>query len=73
MRKLFIFPIRVYQETNGFLKKTGLLKDSCVFYPTCSQYAIDAITKYGPIKGTRLSCRRILRCHPWQRNNIDPV
>ena len=49
------------------------MKPSCVFYPTCSEYAKEAIHKYGALKGTKLSLLRIVRCHPWQKKHIDPV
>lgn len=49
------------------------LKPSCVFYPSCSSYTKEAIEKYGFLKGFFLGSRRILRCHPWQKNHIDPV
>jgi len=49
------------------------LKPSCVFYPTCSEYAKQAIEKYGALKGIYLGFLRILRCHPWQKNHIDLV
>ena len=52
---------------------TGFLKPSCVFYPTCSEYTKAAINKYGAGKGIYLGLRRILRCHPWQKSQIDPV
>ncbi|OGI74177.1 membrane protein insertion efficiency factor YidD [Candidatus Nomurabacteria bacterium RIFCSPHIGHO2_02_FULL_41_18] len=45
----------------------------CVFYPTCSEYAKDAILKYGIAKGVWFASLRILRCHPWQKNRIDPI
>ena len=41
--------------------------------PTCSQYAVEAIKKHGPIKGLYLAIRRILRCHPWGGSGYDPV
>ena len=47
------------------------MKPSCVFYPTCSEYAKQAIEKYGVLKGFYLGFFRILRCHPWQKNHID--
>jgi uncharacterized protein len=50
-----------------------LKKNTCVFFPSCSEYAKQAIGKYGIIKGIFLGVRRILRCHPWQKNHIDPV
>ena len=46
----------------------------CRFSPTCSQYAIEAIEKYGPFKGTYLAVKRILRCHPYSKySGYDPV
>lgn len=46
---------------------------SCRFTPTCSQYALEALRKYGPLKGTWLAARRLLRCHPWGGSGYDPV
>lgn len=46
---------------------------SCRFTPTCSEYSIQAIDKYGPIKGTWLSIKRVSRCHPWSKNGYDPL
>ncbi len=48
-------------------------KPSCVFFPSCSEYTKQAIKKYGALKGVYLGFLRILRCHPWQKNHIDPV
>lgn len=45
----------------------------CIYTPTCSQYALEALEKYGAIKGTYLACRRILRCHPFAKGGYDPV
>ena len=50
-----------------------LLPGSCRFTPTCSQYGIDAITKYGFLKGSFLTIKRILSCHPWGGHGYDPV
>ena len=50
-----------------------LLGPSCRFTPTCSQYAVEAIQKYGPIKGSWLAVKRIIRCHPWGGCGHDPV
>lgn len=50
-----------------------LTPPSCRFTPTCSQYALEAIRKYGPFKGLYLAIRRILRCHPWGGSGYDPV
>ena len=46
---------------------------ACRYTPTCSQYAVEAIKKYGPFKGGWLAFRRILRCHPWGGSGYDPV
>lgn len=46
---------------------------SCRYVPTCSEYAIQAIRKYGPLKGVWLATKRILRCHPWGSSGYDPV
>lgn len=49
------------------------LPNSCRYNPTCSQYGIDAISKHGPLKGSWLTVKRILRCHPWGGHGYDPV
>lgn len=58
-----------------FYKKfiSPLLGNRCRFYPTCSTYAIDAITKYGALKGSFIALKRILRCHPFNPGGYDPV
>tara|TARA_Y100000992_G_C21262591_1_gene492123 strand:- start:1500 stop:1721 length:222 start_codon:yes stop_codon:yes gene_type:complete len=72
MKKLFvlilIIPIKAYQ-----ILISPLLGPSCRFTPTCSQYAVEAIQKYGPIKGSWLAFKRIIRCHPWGGCGHDPV
>ena len=50
-----------------------LLPPACRFYPTCSQYAIEAVRKHGPVKGSYLAGRRLLRCHPFCEGGYDPV
>ncbi len=50
-----------------------ILPRSCRFYPSCSAFAIDAVTKHGPVKGSYLAARRILRCHPLNEGGFDPV
>ncbi len=50
-----------------------LLPRSCRFYPTCSSYAVEAIKRYGPGKGSLLAAKRILRCHPYNPGGYDPV
>ena len=46
---------------------------SCRFTPTCSQYAVEALRKYGPLKGSWLAVKRLARCHPWGGSGYDPV
>lgn len=60
--------ISFYQKNISIFKK-----QSCVFYPSCSEYTKQAIMKYGSIKGLYLGFLRILRCHPWQKNHMDPL
>ncbi|MFI3286682.1 MAG: membrane protein insertion efficiency factor YidD [Rikenellaceae bacterium] len=50
-----------------------LTPPSCRFVPTCSQYALQALKKYGPIKGSWLTLKRLSRCHPWGGSGYDPV
>ena len=50
-----------------------LLGQSCRYLPTCSEYSIEALKKFGLIKGTFLSIKRILSCHPWGKGGFDPV
>ena len=64
----FIVLVRFYQLCISPLKPP-----SCRFTPTCSQYAIEALRKHGPIKGLYLTIRRLLRCHPWGGSGYDPV
>lgn len=46
---------------------------SCRFYPTCSQYTLEAIEKFGAIKGCWFGVRRLLKCHPWHPGGYDPL
>lgn len=64
----FIALIKVYQYTIS-----PLLGQNCRFTPTCSQYGIEAIRKYGPWKGGWLTLKRISRCHPWGGHGHDPI
>ncbi|MBE5921307.1 MAG: membrane protein insertion efficiency factor YidD [Lachnospiraceae bacterium] len=69
MKKVMIACIRFYQVCLSPLKKTC----HCRFYPTCSQYAIEAVEKYGALKGGFLAVKRILRCNPFSKGGFDPV
>ena len=72
MKVIFYFIFRaiiiLYQKA-----VSPLLNPRCRYTPTCSQYSIEAIQKYGPIKGSYLAIRRILRCNPWGSHGHDPL
>ncbi len=75
MRKIIASAITFYQkfislDTGIFSYKKGT---TCVFYPTCSEYTKQGVIKYGVIKGSFLGFKRIIRCHPWQKEHIDPL
>jgi hypothetical protein len=60
--------IRTYQ-----LGLSPLLGPRCRFYPSCSQYALDAVSVHGSLRGCLLALRRLARCHPWHAGGFDPV
>jgi len=68
MRKIIIGLIRIYQ-----LFISPILGPSCRYYPSCSQYAIEAVKIHGIFKGSFLAVRRVLRCHPGCEGGLDPV
>jgi putative membrane protein insertion efficiency factor len=68
MKVLLLSILRTYQ-----MLISPLLPPACRFTPTCSQYAIDAVAKYGAARGLYLGLRRILRCHPFHPGGYDPV
>ena len=68
IKNILIILIRGYQK---FL--SPLLGKNCRFYPTCSQYAITALQKYGLLKGSFLAVKRILKCNPFHPGGYDPV
>jgi putative membrane protein insertion efficiency factor len=59
--------IRIYQVTLG-----PLLGPACRFEPSCSRYMVEAIKKYGPVRGVGKGLRRLSRCHPWNPGGFDP-
>lgn len=65
---LFLVIIKLYQ-----ILLSPILGASCRYSPTCSQYGVEAIKKYGPFKGAWLTLKRIGRCHPWGGHGHDPV
>lgn len=75
-RKVFVKTVRFYQKTISFdhgpfkhLYPNGF----CRFYPSCSQYGIEAVEKYGIIKGGIKTIWRIIRCNPWNKGGNDPL
>jgi hypothetical protein len=68
LRKIPIGIIKLYQVV-----LSPMLGPRCRFHPSCSYYAIDAITQYGLVKGCWLSLKRVLRCHPLNDGGYDPV
>ena len=69
MKKIFIRLIVFYQKYLSALKGGS----TCKYIPTCSQYAIEAIEKYGAFKGGLLAAWRIIRCNPFSKGGFDPV
>ncbi|MEA5091447.1 MAG: membrane protein insertion efficiency factor YidD [Acidaminococcaceae bacterium] len=68
MKKIVIGLIRFYQ-----LFISPLFPPHCRFYPTCSQYALEAVKKYGVFRGGFMSIKRIAKCHPFHKGGYDPV
>ena len=68
MRPVLKFLIRAYQ-----LALSPMFGPSCRYYPTCSQYALEAIESHGAVRGSWLATKRICRCHPFHEGGFDPV
>lgn len=68
MKTLLLGLIRFYQLT-----LSSVMGRRCRFLPTCSEYAAEAIEKYGSLRGSWLAVKRIARCHPWGGHGFDPV
>ncbi len=68
MARLLRLLVRFYQYTLG-----AVLPNACRYQPTCSHYALDALREHGAARGSWLTLRRILRCHPFAAGGIDPV
>jgi uncharacterized protein len=68
MATLLKLLVRLYRNTIGIT-----LPNSCRYQPTCSQYALDALTEYGAVRGAWLTFKRIARCHPWAAGGYDPI
>lgn len=68
LKKLFIYIIKFYQKYISCLKST-----KCPYYPSCSCYGLEAVEKYGAIKGGAMAAYRIVRCNPFSKGGYDPV
>lgn len=68
MKQVLVAGVRVYRSAIS-----PLLPNRCRFYPTCSQYALEALERHGAAKGTYLTVRRLSRCHPFHQGGIDEV
>lgn len=69
MKSFILLLIRAYRKYLSPLKG----RPTCRFYPTCSQYALEAVSRYGAIKGSFLAVKRLLKCHPFHPGGYDPV
>lgn len=72
MKKIFVFPLVIIIKLYQFVI-SPLTPPSCRYSPTCSQYALGALKKYGIIKGVSLTFKRIIKCHPWGGSGYDPI
>lgn len=68
IKKFMLKSIELYKK---YISSTR--PPTCIYTPTCSQYAVDAINKYGALKGGFLAIKRIIRCHPFAKGGYDPV
>nr|WP_034218625.1 membrane protein insertion efficiency factor YidD [Lachnoclostridium phytofermentans] len=69
MKRILIAIVKLYRKYISPMKRVP----TCRFTPTCSEYAMEALQRYGAIKGSYLSVRRILKCHPFHKGGFDPV
>ncbi len=68
MRRILVILIRAYQWL-----LSPFLGQNCRYHPSCSHYAVEAVERHGPIRGTWMALRRVGRCHPWHEGGYDPV
>jgi len=68
LSKIFVFLIQIYRKVIS-----PLTPDNCIYYPTCSNYSIQALQKYGFVKGIIMAAWRVIRCNPWNKGGYDPL
>jgi len=68
MRRILVTLIRAYQWL-----LSPFLGQNCRYHPSCSHYAVEAVERHGPVRGTWMALRRVGRCHPWHEGGYDPV
>lgn len=68
MKQIFVFLIKKYQKYISPYKGT-----KCPYFPSCSQYGLEAVERYGAFKGGLMALYRILRCNPFSKGGVDPV
>ncbi len=68
VRRVFVLPVRLYQRIIS-----PILPPACRYTPTCSEYTVQAIERYGVVVGSLKGMRRLLRCHPWGGSGHDPL
>jgi uncharacterized protein len=68
LRTVLLAPVRLYQRAIS-----PTLPARCKYHPTCSQYAVDAVRRYGVLRGVVLAAWRLLRCNPWSHGGVDYV
>jgi len=68
LRKAIKTAVRGYQ-----ILLSSWMPPTCRFYPSCSQYMIQAVERFGPLRGTWMGIRRLARCHPWNPGGYDPL
>ena len=67
-REAILLPLHLYRRVIS-----PLTRSRCRYYPSCSQYAVEAVREYGVIRGAVLAAWRVMRCNPWSHGGVDPV